>query len=292
MTFRHLKIFRQVCTDGSITKAAASLGMSQPSVSVAIGELETFYDTKLFDRISRRLFLTPAGQQLMEYAVSILDTFSESVKTIQGKNTRTSLKVGLCSNFAAAFFSLITKEYRRQFPHIHLISYAYASSTVLDLLNRNEVELAVINHTPPANVDARPIWKDDYVLLCTREFADRLHKPLTAKGLDGVDMVLPSTPGSLHRPLYDWLSNTNTKPNYILFSASVHTMETATLSGLVALPILRRLAMDRMEHDSRYVMVEFSGERPELTFSLCSLKGKHIDEAMQGYTDILMRLCR
>ena len=51
MTFRHLEIFMSVYQNQSITKASKELHISQPSVSLAIKELEEKYQTPLFDRM-------------------------------------------------------------------------------------------------------------------------------------------------------------------------------------------------------------------------------------------------
>lgn len=60
MTYRHLKIFKKVCEYKSITLAAKNLYMAQPAVSQVIKELEQHYNTRLFDRISRKLYLGSA----------------------------------------------------------------------------------------------------------------------------------------------------------------------------------------------------------------------------------------
>ena len=52
MTLRHLRIFLTVCEAGSMTGAANRLFTAQPSVSLAIREMEEYYGVKLFDRIS------------------------------------------------------------------------------------------------------------------------------------------------------------------------------------------------------------------------------------------------
>ena len=57
MTLRHIKIFVTVCQTGSITAAGEKLFIAQPSISVAISELENYYGIKLFDRISKRLYI-------------------------------------------------------------------------------------------------------------------------------------------------------------------------------------------------------------------------------------------
>ena len=57
MTVRHMRIFCAVCeNDCSTTKAAAQLNMSQPAVSLAVKELENYYEVRLFDRIGRQPF--------------------------------------------------------------------------------------------------------------------------------------------------------------------------------------------------------------------------------------------
>ena len=77
MTLRHLRIFVAVCTWGSITRAAEKLHMAQPSVSLAIRELEEYYQLQLFDRISRKLYLTDDGERFLKYASHITSLFDE-----------------------------------------------------------------------------------------------------------------------------------------------------------------------------------------------------------------------
>ena len=77
MTIRHLRIFTEVCSCGSVTGAAKKLYLAQPSVSLAIRELEEHYGVKLFDRIARRLDLTEAGARLLTYATHIISLFDD-----------------------------------------------------------------------------------------------------------------------------------------------------------------------------------------------------------------------
>ena len=78
MTLRHLMIFSTVCRLGSITQAAEELNMAQPSVSLAIRELESYYGIRLFERMHRRLYITEAGERLYGYANSILTQCKEA----------------------------------------------------------------------------------------------------------------------------------------------------------------------------------------------------------------------
>lgn len=83
MTIRHMKIFVAVCRQGSVTGAAQALYLAQPSVSLAIRELEEYYGVRLFDRISRRMQLTQEGRQMFSYASHIVSLFDEMEQSIK-----------------------------------------------------------------------------------------------------------------------------------------------------------------------------------------------------------------
>lgn len=69
-----LKVFVMVASEGSFTRAAAKLGVSQPAVSQNISDLERITGEKLFDRLRGEVVLTPQGEVFMKYARNILDT--------------------------------------------------------------------------------------------------------------------------------------------------------------------------------------------------------------------------
>lgn len=291
MTLRHLRIFRQVWREGSVTKAASVLGMTQPSVSIAIGELEEFYQVRLFDRISRKMYLTPSGERLIKYADAILTQYDESINIIRGNDVRRELKVGITSNFAASYAPLAMKEFNKEFPDVKLVTYAYASSTIVDMLGRHEIDIGILDCEAPENVNSWPIYRDEFVLLCSKDYAKRLPETVAPEDLKGVDLIYPSTPGSPNRPLADWLQRKHVEPNVVLYASGSHAMNTTARAGLAVLPILRTLAMDRVKYYPDFTIVELRDERPELVYTLCVLKGKTIDEPMKGYIEIMSRLC-
>ena len=85
MTLRYMKIFVSVYEHNSITKAADVLHLAQPSVSLAIKEMEEYYGTRFFERIGRHISPTGAGNELYRYALHIIELFDEmEQKTISG----------------------------------------------------------------------------------------------------------------------------------------------------------------------------------------------------------------
>lgn len=77
MTIRHLKIFIAVAETGKMSTAAAQYYISQPTVSQAIKELEEHYGVLLFERISKKLYITEAGKNLFTYARMVVSQFDE-----------------------------------------------------------------------------------------------------------------------------------------------------------------------------------------------------------------------
>ena len=77
MTLRHMKIFVAVYECEGVTAAAKRLHIAEPSVSLAIKELEEYYGIKLFDRMSRKLYITDQGSEFIKYAKHIVDLFDE-----------------------------------------------------------------------------------------------------------------------------------------------------------------------------------------------------------------------
>ena len=94
MTLRHMKIFISVCKEKSITIAAKKLYISQPAVSNAIKELESYYGTPLFDRISKKIYLTETGKTVYDYALHINSSFEELETSVRSSDATSQLKIG------------------------------------------------------------------------------------------------------------------------------------------------------------------------------------------------------
>lgn len=78
MDLKQLETFRMVAATSSFTRAAKALGYAQSSVTGQIQMLEKEMGAAVFDRLSRRAVLTPAGQRLLRYAERILSLAEEA----------------------------------------------------------------------------------------------------------------------------------------------------------------------------------------------------------------------
>ena len=112
MTLRHLQIFRILCENNySTTKTAQNLHMTQPAVSLAIKELEEQYGVRLFDRINRRLVITPAGVRLQEYCISIETLFKDMETEMKNWDKQGVIRIGGTFTIGAMFLPEYAKTF-------------------------------------------------------------------------------------------------------------------------------------------------------------------------------------
>ena len=121
MELRHLKYFVTVAEEQSFTKAAEKLFIAQPPLSRQIQNLENELGVLLFERVSRPLQLTEAGQFLYQHAVKLIAN-AEEVKSMTkrvGMVERT-VRIGFVGSLLYGLLSRIVYFYRQQYPQLKI----------------------------------------------------------------------------------------------------------------------------------------------------------------------------
>lgn len=90
-----LKYFLAVVETGSFTKAAERVYVTQPTLSAGIKKLESNLDTRLFDRSSRRVFLTENGTRFVERAKGVLHQLNLAEAAMKTDDTPKLLRLGV-----------------------------------------------------------------------------------------------------------------------------------------------------------------------------------------------------
>lgn len=106
-TLDQLRILKAIAVEGSFKRAADSLYVSQPAVSLQVQNLERQLDVPLFDRGGRRAQLTEAGHLLLSYGEKILSLCQETCRAIEDlqKSPRWNVNCGCFSNHGYLSFT-------------------------------------------------------------------------------------------------------------------------------------------------------------------------------------------
>ncbi|MBU2831421.1 LysR family transcriptional regulator, partial [Acidithiobacillus ferriphilus] len=80
LTFRQLQVFTAVAKHQSFTRAAQSLHLSQPAVSMQVRQMEEQVGLPLFEQLGRQIYLTEAGREMARYSAAITQQLDEAVQ--------------------------------------------------------------------------------------------------------------------------------------------------------------------------------------------------------------------
>ncbi len=143
---KQLRAFCRAAQNGSISKAAERLNLSQPSVSLQIQSLEKDLDTVLFERSGPRIRLTPAGELLLEMALPLVEGVEKLSETFTARlGSVTSGTLSIASGEATLLYILpeIIKEFSTRFPQIDVRLHNVTGRDGMRLMREDEVDFAV-----------------------------------------------------------------------------------------------------------------------------------------------------
>ncbi|MDE6389452.1 MAG: LysR family transcriptional regulator [Lachnospiraceae bacterium] len=168
MTLRHLSIFKMVCELGSITATADKLNMSQPAVSIAVRELEAFYNTKLFERMNRQIYVTETGNRLRQYADTILAQFDESIDVIRNSSASMTCRLGVNVTCAETYLSTWIHKIESEIDGIMLSIHVCNASEIERMIADNEIDIAIVDSIPgQTKFESRLLYSEKMCVVCS-----------------------------------------------------------------------------------------------------------------------------
>lgn len=145
-TLRQLQYFVAVAEQGTVSRAAQNLSISQSAVTEAIKELEVDLGVELFERHPRGLNITHKGHQFLRHATKILGDVSDARRTFAGSPEAASgsLHLGVTSLVAGYVLSDLLARYRRAYPGIEVSAIEDNGDYLEHLLVGGELDIAVM----------------------------------------------------------------------------------------------------------------------------------------------------
>lgn len=203
MTIRHLKIFLTVAQTGKMSLAAKKLYLAQPTISQAIRELEEHYDTRLFDRLSKRLYITEEGKYLLKLAQAAVRAFDELELKMQNKTKIEHFRIGATVTVGSCLLPALSEHFREQRPLVDLFSFIGNTATIEEKLLRSELDAGIVEGIikSPDLVNI-PMVEDSLVLACSKDHPFASKNSFSPSDLEGMDFVMREK-GSGTRALFE-----------------------------------------------------------------------------------------
>ncbi len=203
MTIRHLRVFIMVADLGSMTKAANKLFIAQPSVSQTIKELEDYYNIRLFERLSKKLYITEEGRQLLSYARYIVSLFDEMEQKMRQSAENSKLKIGASVTIGTCILSEIYSRYHMAYPNVDIDTIVDNTTVVEAMVLKSEIDFALVEGPVHSrDIVSRPFMDDELILICgdSHPFKEKGH--IVLRDLEGENLILRES-GSGTRELFE-----------------------------------------------------------------------------------------
>ncbi len=176
MTTRDMEIFVAAAEQKSMSAAAEKLIITQPSVSLVITGLEREYQVRLFDRVGRRLHLTPAGEGLLAYAKGILQLRTEMEGFLRDESSAPGVRVGATATVGECFIPGVISALRNELPEARCQVAVANTKIVEDKLLKSALDIGVVEgDVTSRELAVRPILRDELTAICSasHRFAGR-----------------------------------------------------------------------------------------------------------------------
>lgn len=206
LNLHHLRLFRAVARDGTLTGAARALNLSQSALSSQIRTLEATLGHDLFERRGRGLVLTEAGRIALDHAEAIFRTAEDLTATLKHTGTvRRALRVGALATLSRNFqIGLLEPLIGR--PDVEVILRSGAQTDLLRALEALSLDIVLTNLVPARDAASRylihSLAEQPVSLIGTRAFAQDTRE--VAELLASEPLILP-TPESALRASFDAL---------------------------------------------------------------------------------------
>ena len=171
MTLNQLRYFCTASRCHSITKAAEELYVTQPTVSVAIRDLEIEFGISLFYRKGNRLILTEEGEELYNKATYILQYCTELQADYSSMaRVKPPLRIGIPPMLSTVFFPELLIAFHDQYPEIAVVLEEYGSVRACNLVQDDTLDLALVN-MEQYNIDKfnKALLANDQVVFCVSD---------------------------------------------------------------------------------------------------------------------------
>lgn len=171
VSLRQLRVFEAAAALRSFSKAAETLHMTQPGVSMHIKELETYVGLPLFERVGRKLFVTEAGQELLLRAREIIRSLKDAEEAFDGLRglRRGLINIAVVST-AKYFAPRLLAQFSREYPQLEIRLAVNNRHSVIEQLGSNEVDLAIMGRAPESlDAVAEPFAQNPHVIIAAPE---------------------------------------------------------------------------------------------------------------------------
>jgi molybdate transport repressor ModE-like protein len=289
-----LRLLVEIERQGSVSAAAAAIGIGQPSASQHLRLLETAAGQRLVERSGRGSRLTDAGRILAARAAQALSTLGaaeEELGALAGLQTGT-IHIGASTAPGVYLLPDTLGCFRRSYPGVTVEVEIAASEEIMKRLLAGRIQLALVGATEAdGRIELEPFLEDEVVGVAKPGLTPLKNGRLAPARLSEF-MLLAREPGSSsQRVIDDELAAIGVKPAGVWELGSSEAIKRAAREGL-GLAFLSRYAVAEEVERGDLESFRLAG-RPRMKrhFSVARIAGRPLSPAERSFVDTLTSCC-
>jgi len=231
-----LAAFLEIADAGSFSAAAGRLHLSQPAISKRIAALEQRLDSRLFDRVGRRVLLTEAGRALLPYARRVREDLEDGRRALSHLSNRVQgrLTIGTSHHIGLHRLPPVLKTFAHDHPDVDLDIQFMDSEIACQGVIAGKLELGIVTlpGEPLAGLRARRIWDDPLAVVVSPGHVLAKRKRIRLAELAHHPAVLPDEATYTHRIIKAELAKHAVAPRVRLATNYLETLKMLVGIGL------------------------------------------------------------
>lgn len=266
--------------------AAERLHISQPSVSQAVRELESYYNIKLFERLSQRIYITETGKKLLPYARHIIDSFETMEGFINDTSAGNVIRVGGSVSVGTRLLPPMIKSLENEVPDVDVCVIVDNTAAIEGKIQRSELDIAVVEGIVRSDeLVKKDIYDDELVLVVGPEHELFNHPGIKLKELTKHALISRES-GSVERNQFEqFLLEHDIKMKNKWSCSNTETIKKAVLNG-EGIAILSRMVIEKEIAAGEVRVLNVENTRMKRKIKLIYHKNKYISQSMKQFIDI------
>lgn len=210
ISLRNLKLVNVIVKEGSVTKAAEKLFLSQPALSHQLKKMEEEIGLKVFNRLNKKLILTETGEILFKTSeqlltsINLLNSELDEIKKGKKKKIRLTTECYTCYHWLPK----VVQEFRKDNPEINVQINIEATKEPLQYLAEGKIDMAIVSSTTNnPSIHFEPLITDEMVVILSKENDLECFESLELSDLKNQNLILYDIPEEKNYVLTNILQN-------------------------------------------------------------------------------------
>jgi LysR family cyn operon transcriptional activator len=288
MLLRHLRYLLAVADNGGFTRAAEALHVSQPTLSQQIRQLEETLGVTLFDRTSRTVKPTDAGQAYIECARRVLVELAAGKRALHDVKdlSRGTLRLAMTPTFMAYLVGPLVRDYTARYPNIHLEIFELSMDDIEAGLADDSLDIAIaFDGVRNADIESIPAFTETLGVMVGRSHP--LWESQAALSLEEVaklEFALLATDFVTRTRIDEYFAQNQITPKVVIEVNSVNTLLEVIRHTAIATILPEPIATG----DRALCKIPLVRDAPKRGASLLRRKNNYHSAASVAFMDLVL----